>query len=66
MPRFEQSVLARAGRNLEVLASGVIQDLIDFRGQDTFEDDVNLVACEVIGEPVPPAKPIGEEAPKPE
>lgn len=48
MPRFEASVLAYRHLELEMLVGKVIDDLVAFRGRDTFEDDVNLVACEVL------------------
>jgi len=49
MARFEESVLSHSERELEELVDGVIQELIEFAGRDTFDDDVNLVACEVVG-----------------
>lgn len=48
MARFEESVLSRSGLKLDGLVEGVVGDLVEFAGRDTFDDDVNLVACEVI------------------
>ena len=48
MARFEESVLSHSERELEELVDGVIQELVEFAGRDTFDDDVNLVVCEVV------------------
>jgi sigma-B regulation protein RsbU (phosphoserine phosphatase) len=48
MARFEESVLSCSDKELGALVEGVIQDLIEFSGNDTFDDDVNLVVCEVV------------------
>ncbi|NOX54589.1 MAG: fused response regulator/phosphatase [Planctomycetes bacterium] len=48
MERFRQTVLAHNGGDVEELVEGVVQDLVRFTGRDTFDDDVNLVACEII------------------
>lgn len=48
MARFEESVLSCREKELEALVEGVIKDLMEFSGRDTFDDDVNLVACEVV------------------
>jgi sigma-B regulation protein RsbU (phosphoserine phosphatase) len=45
--RLQQSIMAHADLPLDALVEKVIQDLIAFRGRDTFDDDVNLLACEV-------------------
>lgn len=46
--RFEASVLAHRHLDLETLVGNVIADLVSFCGRDTFDDDVNLVAFEVL------------------
>ena len=48
MARFEKSVVSHGQGDLETLVDGVIKDLMEFAGRDTFDDDVNLVACEVV------------------
>ena len=48
MARFEESLLSYAERELEALVDGVIKDLGEFSGHDAFDDDVNLVVCEVV------------------
>jgi len=48
MSRFTESILSHRGKDLEGLVGAVIEDLIEFSGNDTFDDDVNLVACEVV------------------
>jgi serine phosphatase RsbU (regulator of sigma subunit) len=45
--RLEQSLMAHAGLPLDELVEKTIQDLIQFHGRDTFDDDVNLLVCEV-------------------
>jgi len=45
--RFEQSVLAHADLPLDALVEKAIQHLVAFHGGDVFDDDVNLLACEV-------------------
>jgi sigma-B regulation protein RsbU (phosphoserine phosphatase) len=45
--RLEQSLVAHAGLPLDALVDHIIQDLIQFRGRDTFDDDVNVLVCEV-------------------
>ncbi len=48
MARFVESVLSHSESGLEELVEGVIRELMEFSGRDTFDDDVNLVACEVV------------------
>jgi len=48
MSRFTESILSHRGKDLEGLVGAVVEDLIRFSGCDTFDDDVNLVACEVV------------------
>jgi sigma-B regulation protein RsbU (phosphoserine phosphatase) len=49
MKRFQDSLAARAQASLDVMADGVIEDLIAYCGGDVFNDDVNLLICEVVG-----------------
>jgi serine phosphatase RsbU (regulator of sigma subunit) len=51
--RFEHSVLAHCQLEVDALVERVIEDLVRFCGRNSFDDDVNLVACEVLGEPRP-------------
>jgi len=48
MARFEESLLSYGESELEALVDGVVRDLMEFSGHDAFDDDVNLVACEVV------------------
>jgi len=48
LERLQQSVLAHNDGKVEDLVEGVVRDLVEFTGRDTFDDDVNLVACEVV------------------
>jgi two-component system sensor histidine kinase ChiS len=48
MPRFEASVLAHRHLELEPFVAKVIEDLTGFCGRSSFDDDVNLVVCEVL------------------
>lgn len=48
MARFEESLLSHGESELEALVDGVVRDLMEFSGHDAFDDDVNLVACEVV------------------
>ncbi len=47
LSRLEQSVQTHRHKPLEQLVADVVQDLIGFCGRTAFDDDVNLVACEV-------------------
>jgi len=48
MPRIKDAFLTRCDKDLEFVVDSLMQDLITFRGHDMFDDDVNLVACEVV------------------
>jgi len=48
MQRFEESVLACRDKSLDELVDRSLNELIKFSGKHTFEDDVNLLAVEVL------------------
>lgn len=50
MERFEQSVLSCCDKSLDELVERALDDLIKFSGKHTFDDDVNLLAVEVLEE----------------